>query len=240
MGQQSSKEEEAAPQSEEEEKGSGLFGWLFSPNAGDKRTRDHVDKAEQGLPVTKKTKTEETMTINGVVCSIPKPPFSSYIAFSIDRRREMQRKYPNVESVEISKMLGEEWRGSAELRQEYKDRQDKAKAEYEAKMTELGLPLTLPRRKQRTPKQKKEGKRVDDGRPKRPLSAYNLFKRERRPMIRKENPEVTTQEITALLAQQWKELSEDLRGKYMVDYGESLEAYHVEMAKWRATQGQKK
>lgn len=275
MGQRVSREGEAAPQPEQEEKGSRLFGWLFSPNAGEKRTRDHEDVDEQGLglPATKKTKTDEETTSGEAFSNrfflpfqskqgsnetkpssplkppaidwgsvnegcIPQPPYGSYIAFAMERRPELQREHPNVEGVEISKMLGAEWRASAELRQEYKDRQDKLKAEYKAKLAELGLPIPKIQKKPKKPKLSKE-KRVDDGRPKRPITTYLRFSKEYRPILKQENPSATGAEINEALAERWKEISDELRAKYSAEYVIELESYNQEMEKWAAAQRQK-
>ena len=54
-------------------------------------------------------------------------------------------------------------------------------------------------------------KKVDDGRPKRPQSAYFLFMNSSRDSINKENPGLTFGEFGKLAGQMWKDMDEDER-----------------------------
>ena len=233
MGQQSSKEEEAIPQPEEEEK-NGLFGWLFSPNAGEKRKRhdddDDVDEPGLGSPATKKQAVKQA-SLDG----IPKPPVASYIAFSMERRAQVKREHPNASNGEVSILLGEEWRASAELREKYKGRQAKLKTEYQARMAALGLPI--PKRAARTEKRSKQ--KSEDGKPKHPKRAFYLYSQEYRPILKKENPGASSKEISEILAQRWNKSPEGFRTKYLSEYGKLLKAYQEELATWREKQRQK-
>ena len=57
----------------------------------------------------------------------------------------------------------------------------------------------------------------DDERPakkKKALSGYNLFSRERRPVLQKDNPSATFGELTTLVAAEWKKESEAMKAEY--------------------------
>lgn len=49
---------------------------------------------------------------------------------------------------------------------------------------------------------------------KRPLSGYNLFSKEERPILKKDIPDIKPKDIMGEIAKRWKALSEDQRKKW--------------------------
>ena len=52
-------------------------------------------------------------------------------------------------------------------------------------------------------------KKVDDGRPKRPQSAYFIFMNESRKSINEENPGLSVSEFGKLAGQMWKDMEDE-------------------------------
>lgn len=69
--------------------------------------------------------------------------------------------------------------------------------------------------------------------PKRPMSAFFLFARDRRNVVRMNNPGAKISEITTKIADEWNTLSIDLKMPYITEaqgnkekYREELKSYH--------------
>lgn len=82
-------------------------------------------------------------------------------------------------------------------------------------------------------KKGKKGKRVDDGQPKRPASAYILYSVEKRPSVVEANPEASFREIGAILGKLWREESDAVRAKYQKQNEGLKAAYETEMAEFK-------
>ena len=65
----------------------------------------------------------------------------------------------------------------------------------------------------------------DPTKPKRPLNAFMMFAGERRKQIKKENSELKVTEISKLLGQEWKAMSEDEKSPYTKEAKRLKEIY---------------
>ncbi|PIA17844.1 high mobility group box, partial [Coemansia reversa NRRL 1564] len=63
----------------------------------------------------------------------------------------------------------------------------------------------------------KRGKKSaeDPNKPKRPLSAYMYFSQEKRPEVKKDNPDATFGSIGKILGQMWTSLAESEKAPYL-------------------------
>ncbi len=83
--------------------------------------------------------------------------------------------------------------------------------------------------------------------PKRPMSAYFLYAKDRRPTLKKEQPELKATEITSKMGAEWNELSAEARSKYTAIWTAGKEAYEKEITEytkkypnWKETQKKNK
>ncbi|MDA7663764.1 HMG-box domain-containing protein, partial [bacterium] len=63
-------------------------------------------------------------------------------------------------------------------------------------------------------KPKKNKKVKDPKAPKRGLSAWIIFTNEQRPIFKENNPESSTTELTTLMSQEWKNMTDEDKKKY--------------------------
>eukprot|EP01084_Bolivina_argentea_P061626 112660_1 len=70
----------------------------------------------------------------------------------------------------------------------------------------------------------------DSNRLKKPLNSFFLFMKERRPIIRKEQPNKSMQEISKLLGQEWKSMSSDDKLKYKLAAIHLKKKYETKLA----------
>ncbi|KAJ3438390.1 high mobility group protein [Anaeramoeba flamelloides] len=82
-------------------------------------------------------------------------------------------------------------------------------------------------------------RRKDPNAPKRNLSAYFFYVREQRTNVQRENPELKISEISRLIAQGWKNLSETERGPYHSLANEDKIRYKKEMEEYQKTKEMK-
>lgn len=74
--------------------------------------------------------------------------------------------------------------------------------------------------------------------PKNPRSAYLLFTRDERDIIKKENPKISPKEIMIELGKKWKATNEDIRKKYQEMANIDKERYQEEMKKYIPEDGE--
>ncbi|GAQ80667.1 high mobility group box protein [Klebsormidium nitens] len=83
-------------------------------------------------------------------------------------------------------------------------------------------------------KEKRESKKRDPNKPKRPLSGYLLFSNEVRNEVKAANPEATFGQLATIIAAKWKALAPEQQGLYnqkvlpqWQQYEKDMEAYHL-------------
>ena len=86
-------------------------------------------------------------------------------------------------------------------------------------------------KKAKTPKAKK-----DPNAPKKPLSAYIIFTKERRSAVVAENPGLSLTEVTKELGARWKAIGAEEKSVFEAKAKEDKERYAVEMEAYEATQ----
>lgn len=119
-------------------------------------------------------------------------PKNSFLMFSDDKRNEIKLANPGIKSNEIAKIVGKMWAESTE----------EVKETYRKKYS--NIKSTLP------PKPVPEKKA-----PTRKRSNYNMFcGSEIRQKIKSENPNITPKDMTCKLAEIWRSLSLEEKGKY--------------------------
>eukprot|EP00924_Labyrinthula_sp_SR-Ha-C_P008519 snap_masked-scaffold_32-processed-gene-2.31-mRNA-1 protein AED:0.25 eAED:0.33 QI:0/0.5/0.66/1/0.5/0.33/3/81/433 len=88
----------------------------------------------------------------------------------------------------------------------------------------LDLHVTMPRKKR------------DPDMPKRPLSSYMFYSKDRRPSLQKEKPELKFGEYSKLIGEEWKVLPLEKREKYQEQSSKDKERYDEEMKVYKEKQ----
>ncbi|CAG0923330.1 unnamed protein product [Notodromas monacha] len=88
-------------------------------------------------------------------------------------------------------------------------------------------------RKERTSKKKQ--KREDDGRPKRPPTAYFLWLNENREKIKSKNPGISVTELTKKAGEMWREMGPSDKKEHEAKQEELKKKYDAEMSEWKAS-----
>lgn len=155
----------------------------------------------------------------------PKRGKSSYIFFCVDKRQDVIDANPDMSAKEVIKELGRVWREetSESDKEKYVSQSVADKERYEAEMTDYTPPDTG------FVTEKKKVKRKG---PKRGRTAYIFFCTEQRPLIKEENPELNTKEVTSQLGVQWNALSEKEKKPYTKLAEKDKARYENEKSEW--------
>lgn len=122
----------------------------------------------------------------------PKRPLTAFMRYSASRRKIIRDENPQHSMIQISKIIGEEWRGlTDDGKRPY---HDAAAVDHE--------------------KYKKLKEAYDASKPKRPRTAYAFYMKENRARIAADHPEVSPRDLMKYIAAAWKELDTDGKGKY--------------------------
>jgi len=152
----------------------------------------------------------------------PKRGKSSYILFCIDKRQTIIDANPEILAKEIIKELGNMWRNLREKeKQIYIEQSIQDKKRYEKEMESYLPPENL----------KVSVKKTKNG-PKRGRSGYIFFCTERRPIIKEEESDLDTKEITSRLGAIWKSLSGEEKSPYEKLAEEDKKRYKKEKLNW--------
>lgn len=155
----------------------------------------------------------------------PKKPTTAYFHFVAERRADVQRDHPELSLMDQSRVLADLWRKlSPSERQKYDELYLRDKERYNLEMSTYTPPSWLQAANERGSK-----KRKDPDAPKKPLSSYFHFQAERRPVLQAENPNLKLMELSKILAEEWKALSDHEKQKYVALNKQDKERYAREM-----------
>lgn len=137
-----------------------------------------------------------------------KKPSSSYMFFCKEKRAGFKSQNPEMKQPELSKLMGAEWRQLSEKKKnKYILKADNDKLRYLDEMKTYERPsddLLVNR--------KKSGKEEHK-------TAYALFCRDKRAEVKKQNPEMTLQEVNSELERLWSEFeSEEADEPWVIEY----------------------
>ena len=122
----------------------------------------------------------------------PKRPLTAFMRYSASRRSVIRTQNKELSMIQISKIIGEEWRGlTDDGKRPY---HDAAAADHE--------------------KYKVAKEAYDASKPKRPRTAYAFYMKENRARIAAAHPEVSPRDLMKFIAAAWKELDATGKGKY--------------------------
>lgn len=171
--------------------------------------------------VIKKNNTKETAPTKKDP-NAPKRGKSSYIFFCVDKRQTVIDANPEMAAKEIIKELGSMWQNLNEKeKQRYVDQSVQDKKRYEREMETYVPPENL----------KVSVKKTKEG-PKRGRTGYIFFCTEHRPLIKQEDSDLNTKEITSRLGAKWKSLSEEEKSPYVKLAEKDKKRYEEEKLNW--------
>ena len=142
----------------------------------------------------------------------PKRAMVAFMFFSIDRRPAMQKQNPQMRIAEISKLLGETWRGmTAKDKAPYEKKAAADKALYEKEMKSYKPPY----------------------KPKRAMVAFMFYSIEQRPAVQKKNSSLGIAEISKILGKNWREMSDKAKAPYQEKATADKARYEKEMKSFK-------
>ncbi|SCV01294.1 LAME_0G15258g1_1 [Lachancea meyersii CBS 8951] len=134
----------------------------------------------------------------------PKRPSSAYFLFSMAAREDLVRQYPDAKVPELSKLASAKWKEMTD--EEKRPYHDKFKINWEKyRVARKEYESNLP--------------------PKRPSGPFIQFTQEVRPKIISENPEKDLIEITKLIGEKWRSLSQTDKQAYTDTYKRKLKEW---------------
>jgi len=174
---------------------------------------------------------------------IPKKPNTPWVNFFKDNLPEYRKKNPGAKVSDLMPKISEEWKNLPA------QKKDPMVAQYEAeKVKYQKLMDKVPEEvKEKAKAEKRQKKAIASGRsaaaelkdmleslgkPKRPLSGYMLFSKDRRARMTASESQKSPPDLIKMFAAEWKGLSEAQKQPYLDKY-EKLKAEHDRvMEKW--------
>jgi hypothetical protein len=161
----------------------------------------------------------------------PKRGKSSYIYFCVDKRPAVNESNPDMSAKEIIKELGRVWR--EDTSDDEKDRYSKLsnddKDRYVNEMKGYTPPPNVGNVIEK--KAKRSG-------PKRGLTSYIFFCKDQRAILKEEDSNLSTKDVTSELGKRWKLLSEKDRKPYDKLAAKDKARYEKEKVSWVDPEGE--
>ena len=122
----------------------------------------------------------------------PKRPLTAFMCYSGKRRSEIRVAQPTMSMIEISKVIGDEWRNLS----------DSAKRPFHEKAGVAHEAYRI------------EKEKYDQSKPKRPRTAYASFMKDNRSKVAAKHKDTPPRELMKFIAEEWKAISDTEKGKY--------------------------
>lgn len=157
----------------------------------------------------------------------PKKPLSAYMFFCQENRPKVLEENKDIKATDVMKELGERWskiKDNTKAVTPYKKKAEKAKEEYQKAMDGYTPPPGFASKKK-------------SDKPKRAPTSYLLFCKEKRPEVKKNNPELKATELLKVFGEMWRKVPESEKDKYRKMSQEAKE--ELEKAKETTTKPKK-
>lgn len=165
-------------------------------------------EANPELANTKKSKKSSKSSKSG-----PAKAKTAYNYFCADQRAAIKEKNPDANQPEIMTLLAEAWKNlSEEEKQPYNEKAAEDKERYDEEV--------------------KEEKKNDP--PTKPKTAYFIFSGEHREEVKAENPSLSLTDISKVLGEKWKALTDDEKAEYTKKAEKEKEEYNRKLSEWEA------
>lgn len=166
--------------------------------------QEKIEKIER-----KTTRAAAALTLTlAAAAAPPKAPTKAFAFYCNDHQDSIQEEFPDSMALEIAAILSDRWDHlPAEERRPYEELEAMDLDRYNAEM-ETGAEVVVEVQQQPSGARKNAKKPKDPNGPKRPVTAFIFFCREQRPKIREKTVGIKTSEVTSMLAEIWRGLSE--------------------------------
>jgi len=166
----------------------------------------------------------------------PKKAKSGYNYFMSENRAKLKEENPEASFGELAKLVSSAYKAlDADEKEKYEEmaREDKKryKGELDDYSPQKGSKQDLAKNK-KISKGKGKGKEKDPNAPKRGTTAFFFFMKDARAAAKEENPDLKVTELTKLLAEKFKALSEGEKAKYEKKAKNDKERYQKEMVSY--------
>jgi len=173
----------------------------------------------------------------------PKRARTAYLIFCDRYRQQIMKevhadptsKFTREEMQQVTTRLADMWKNcSPEELNACKMEAENCKAEYK-RMKEAYVPPIYA-----APAKGKKGAKKgtkEDGKPKRPPTAYLLFADDCRNKLKKTQPALSFTELSKVVSQEWKQLSDAKRNQYQRTAEKEQEKHKIAKANWEAKHG---
>jgi len=241
--------QQAAQMTQKKSKGKATGGGKGKAGAGKaEKGKGKGKNAKAAKPLTKKQireqekakrEAEALMGKNGKRRKVtkrnplaPKRGKSPYIFFSMERREAVKEQLgPDAKTTDIMKRVAEEWNALApEQKSMYNAKAEADKARYEEEVKHFEGQLRLPAKG-------KNGKIKDPNAPKRGMSAFLLYSKDCRESVKNEHPDMKTSDISKVLGEKWKALSDIEKQPWVERAAVEADRYNQEKAAYKASRG---
>mmetsp|Transcript_4031 Transcript_4031/g.9322 ORF Transcript_4031/g.9322 Transcript_4031/m.9322 type:complete len:2885 (+) Transcript_4031:789-9443(+) len=167
----------------------------------------------------------------------PKKASSAYFFFCKEFRRKIFEDDPKTEFREVGKILGERWRAlDEEGRKKYEDISNADKERYEKEMDEYHEKLEKAASAAASTVSGFDEKAVpqeDIPLPQKPYPAYFQFANSKRVEVKKANPGVANSDVSRMIADMWRNLTDEAKQYYVDEETKQRKKYNEEMEEYR-------
>jgi hypothetical protein len=179
-------------------------------------TESSIDKSAQSAKTVRARKTKTSEASNAAVATImlhAKRPSTDYLFFCEEIRPQIMKENPQMSFREVGSEQGRRWKAlPQEAKNVYKQRWEADKKRYEEELAIVEKnraehPDLFVQKKQRKQKTKSPVKRG--------MTAFIIFCKEQRPVLRASEPALKFGETGARLGQMWNAMNESQKAKYV-------------------------
>eukprot|EP01029_Cantina_marsupialis_P017095 TRINITY_DN383_c2_g2_i1.p2 TRINITY_DN383_c2_g2~~TRINITY_DN383_c2_g2_i1.p2 ORF type:complete len:367 (-),score=120.77 TRINITY_DN383_c2_g2_i1:259-1359(-) len=160
----------------------------------------------------------------------PKRPSTSYFLWCSSVREEMKKEHPEMKVTELSKVMGEKWRGmSDEDKIPFVEKAKTLKDAYliEKKKYDDEHPAEI--EEQETSKKSTKKRKKDPNAPKKTKSAYIFFSMRCREILKEEGSVIKGKEILPEIGRRWAALSAEEKKEFEEKSAEDKKRYEEDM-----------
>ena len=158
----------------------------------------------------------------------PKRPKSGYLFFCEEKRSEYKKANLNASATELTSILGKAWKSLMdEEKMPFLNKAQEAKLGYKNAMDLYKRPSD-----QEIDQKKKNKKLKDPNAPKRPMTAFLFFCKDKRKDVKSEFPDLKPTEVTSKLGEMWSSLEEKKKKKFLSLAEKAKNQYEDEKKKY--------
>ncbi|XP_025157047.1 transcription factor A, mitochondrial isoform X2 [Harpegnathos saltator] len=170
----------------------------------------------------------------------PKKPLNPYFLYFQSVRNKLQQEHPGIKYIELIKKVSQEWaKIDPTIKQKFQKQHDENYTVYKQKLDHYNNSITddqrmliieeLMKKKGVLEKNQTKQKLMELGKPKRPLSAYLIFLRNKKDS---KDPKIPQKEWIKNLSNEWNKMTTEDKDKYYTEAKELQEKYNTDLKKW--------